>query len=154
MLHIAGHAFSKELITDLGHPKTPRKEGNGSIEVEPTPSMSTLRNGSVTAAINFGGDGQRSQSTNAPMADSGLSSIDGSISVRQAFALNSVMINVNGEMAASVKLTDVRKHLMTMGLFPPELYRVGETFEEMRWRYVTLDISNQYGRLLATCVRC
>lgn len=133
VLHMAGHMFSKEPVTDLGRPQTPRKEGNGLIEIG--------GNGSVAAASIFGGDGQGSQDTNAPMADSALSSIDGPTSVRQAFALDSVMINIGGQVAANVKLTDVRKQLMVMGLFPPDLYGVGESFEEMRWRYVALDIS-------------
>lgn len=140
VLHMAGHMFSKEPITDLGRPQTPRKEGNGFIEIGTTPNLSNLGNGTVAAASIFGGDGQGSQNTSAPMAGSALSSIDGPTSVRQAFALNSVVINIDGQMAASVKLTDVRKQLMMMGLFPPDLYGVGESFEEMRWRYAALDI--------------
>lgn len=31
-------------------------------------------------------------------------------------------------------LVDIRKHLMVMGLFPPDLYTVGESFEETRLR--------------------
>lgn len=132
---MAGHVFSKEPVTDLGRPQTPRKEANGLLEVKPTtPNMG---NGSVEADPIFGGHGLHSQNTNAPMADSVLSSVDESTSVRQAFALNSVMINVGGQMVENVKLTDVRKQLMTMGLFPPVLYGVGESFEEMRLRYVS-----------------
>lgn len=151
--HMTSHVFRKEAVTDLGRPQTPRKEGNGLVGVEPTPNMSTLGYGSDAAAPIFDGGGQRSQKTNAPMADSVLSSIGASTSVSQAFALNSVLINVGGQVAAKVKLTDVRKQLMTMGLFPPDLYGVGESFEEMRWRYVILDISNQKGRLRDLCSR-
>lgn len=144
MRNAAGQVWAKEAITDLGRPSTPRKErrGNGAEETKPT-QLSTLGNGSVVADLVFSGGGHISQTSNAPMADSALSSTGGSASTRLGFGPNSVMINVRGEMAAKVELTDVRKQLMTMGLFPPDLYGVGESFEEMRQRYVSLGISKQ-----------
>lgn len=134
MRHAAGQVWGKETITDLGRPSTPRKEGrgNGAEETDSTQKLSTLGNGSVVADLVFSGSGQVSQTSNAPIADSALSSIGG-----QGLGPNSVMINVRGEIAAKVQLTDVRKQLMTMGLFPPDLYGVGESFEEMRQRYAS-----------------
>ncbi|CAN0309460.1 unnamed protein product, partial [Ectocarpus sp. 12 AP-2014] len=123
-------------ITDLGRPQTPRKEGkegSGAVDVESAAKMSILGNGSVNDSFVFSGGGQLPQKTNAPMADSALSSVGGSPSVRQGFELDSIIVRVDGQMA-KIKLTDVRKQLMTVGLFPPELYGVGETFEEMRLR--------------------
>eukprot|EP00752_Nemacystus_decipiens_P011884 g10537.t2 len=134
--HAAGQVWVKEVITDLGRPSTPRKEGkkNGAEEAESTQKLSTHANGSVVADLVFSGGGQALQTSNAPIADSALSSIGGPASTRQGIGSNSVMINVRGEMAANVDLTDVRKQLMTMGLFPPDLYGVGESFEEKRQR--------------------
>lgn len=145
MRHAAGQVWAKEAITDLGRPSTPRKEarGNGAEETESAQKSSTIGNGSAVANLVFSGGGQVSQTSNAPMADSALSSIGEPASARQGFGPNSVMINLRGEMAATVELTDVRRQLMTMGLFPPNFYRVGETFEEMRRRYVPLSISSQ-----------
>ncbi|CBJ26303.1 Hypothetical leucine rich repeat protein [Ectocarpus siliculosus] len=123
-------------VPDLGRPQTPRKEGkegSGAVDVESAAKMSILGNGSVNDPFVFSGGGQLPQKTNAPLADSALSSVGGSPSVRQGFELDSVIVRVDGQMA-KIKLTDVRKQLMTVGLFPPELYGVGETFEEMRLR--------------------
>ena len=138
MRNAAGQVWAKEAITDLGRPSTPRKDGggNGAEETESTQRLPTLGNGSVVADLIFNGGAQVSQTSNAPLADSALSSTGGPASTRQGFGPNSVMINVRGEMAATVKLTDVRKQLMKMGLFPSGLYEVGESFEEMRQRYV------------------
>lgn len=136
--HAAGQVWAKEAITDLGQPSTPRKEGreDGAEETEPIQQLSTLGNRSVVADLVFSEGRRVSSTSNAPMADSALSSIGGAASTRQDFGPNSVVINVHGEMAAKLELTDVRKQLMKMGLFPPEFYRVGESFEEMRQRYV------------------
>lgn len=124
-------------LPDLGRPQTPRKEGkegSGAVDSESTANMSILGNGSVKDPFVFNGGGQLPQKTNAPMADSALSSVGGPPSVRQGFELDSVIVRVDGQKA-KIKLTDVRKQLMTVGLFPPEFYAVGETFEEMRLRY-------------------
>lgn len=145
MRHAAGQVWGKEAISDLGRPSTPRKEGrgHGEGETESTQKQSTFGNRSVVADIVFSGGGQVSKTSNAPMADSALSSIGGSASTRQGFRPSAVMINVRGQMAAKVELTDVRKQLMKMGLFPPDLYGVGESFEEMRQRYVSVGTSKQ-----------
>lgn len=149
MRHAAGQILGKEAITDLGRPSTPRKEGreNGTEEAGSTQKLSTLGNGVADLVFSVGG--QVSQISNAPMADSALSSTGGSACARHGFGPNSVMINVRGQMAAKVELTDVRKQLMTMGLFPPDLYGVGESLEEMRRRYVSLGISKH--RRLTFC---
>lgn len=47
-------------------------------------------------------------------------------------------IKVEGEDGTSVHLSDFRKQLMTVGLFPPELYQIGESFEEIRTRYAKI----------------
>lgn len=42
---------------------------------------------------------------------------------------------IDGKIRNNVDdLVDIRKHLMVMGLFPPDLYTVGESFEETRLR--------------------
>ncbi|CAN0508619.1 unnamed protein product, partial [Ectocarpus sp. 12 AP-2014] len=100
-------------------------ERSGAVDVESAAKMSILGNGSVNDPFVFSGSGQLPQKTNAPMDDSALSSVGGSPSVRQGFELDSIIVRVDGQMA-KIKLTDVRKQLMTVGLFPPELYGVGE----------------------------
>jgi len=137
MRRAAGQVWGKEAVTDLGQPQTPRKEGRGTgaMETGPPQTILTLWNSNVASPI-LRGDDQDPQRSNAPQADSVLSSIGASASMRRPFSPNSVMINVGGEVTANVTLTDVRKQLMTMGLFPPDLYGVGESFEETRRRYV------------------
>lgn len=96
--------------------------------------MSNL--GMGPGAISFyNGDDQLFPETNAPIADSVLSSISKSSSSREGLPMSSILINMGGHMKAKVKLADVRKQLMTMGLFPPDLYGIGESFHEMRQRY-------------------
>ena len=143
MRHAAGQVWAKEAIADLGRPSTPRKggRGNGAAGTESTQKLATLGNGSVVADLAFNGGGQVSQTSNAPLADSALSSLGEPASTIQGFGQNSFIINVRGGMPAKVELTDLRKQLMTMGLFPPGLYGVGESFEEIRQRYVCPGIS-------------
>ncbi len=138
MRRAAGQVWGKEAITDLGQPQTPRKEGRGTgaMEIEPPQTILTLWNSKAAATPVLSGDDQDPQKNIAPQADSVLSSIGASASRRRPFSPNSVMINVGGQVTANVTLADVRKQLMTMGLFPPDLYGVGESFEEMHQRYV------------------
>lgn len=140
MRRAAGQVWGKEAVTDLGQPQTPRKEGRGTdaMETKPPQTILTLWNSKATATPVLSGDDDDDdpQKSNAPQADSVLSSIGASASIRRPFSPNSVMINVRGQVTASVTLADVRKQLMTMGLFPPDLYGVGESFEEMHQRYV------------------
>lgn len=101
--------------------------------------MSVLQNGSGVGAPVFGGDHELVQHANTQSADSVslLSSTkDSSNLVRQVVELSSVVITIDGQARAKVNLDDVRKHLMIMGLFPPDLYGVGESFEETRLRYI------------------
>ncbi|CAM9096355.1 unnamed protein product, partial [Hapterophycus canaliculatus] len=131
--HDAGRVWGSEDITDLGRPKTPRKEGANGLEVESSTKMSNLGRGSVVTLIS-NGDDQLSPKANAPMADSVLSSTSQSSALREGSSMSSILINIGGHMKAKVKLTDVRKQLMTMGLFPQDLHGIGESFDEIRQR--------------------
>lgn len=131
----AGRVWGSKDITDLGRPKTPRKEGADGIEFESSTKMSNFGTRLVVTPA-FDGEDQLSPRANAPMADSVLSSISKSSSLREGPLMSSILINMDGDMTAKVKLADVRKQLMTMGLFPPDLYGIGESFHEMRQRYL------------------
>lgn len=139
MRHLAGDTLRKEAIVDLGRPQTPRKTVDSCMEVGLSPSTSGVRNEAISSAL-FSGDGQLGQQAGAPVAGSIglLSSGGGAASMGQAVELSSVVINMNGQVCAKVNLADVRRQLMTMGLFPPDLYGVGESFEEMRLRYCSV----------------
>lgn len=133
MRRAAGQVWGKENVTYPGQPQTPRKEGRGAgaMETEPPQTFVALWNNQAVTD-------QVEQKNNAPLADSVLSSVGGSAAISRPFSPNSVVINVGGQMAANMTLTDVRKQLMTMGLFPPDLYGVGESFGDTRQRYVFL----------------
>lgn len=135
--HFSSHFMGNEAILDLGRPQTPRKDGDGNLEVALSQNIPTLGDGSVTVATVSGGDNQGAQQAGAPVADSvGLLSSRRELpSVRQATELSSVIITMEGQISAKMNLADVRKQLMMMGLFPAELYGVGESFEETLFRY-------------------
>lgn len=135
MRHLAGDMLRKEAIVDLGRPQTPRKTMDSYMEVGQSPNTSGLGIRATSSALS-GGGGQLGQQGGASVADSvgSSSSRGGGASMGQAIELSSVVINMNGQVCAKVNLADVRKQLMTMGLFPPDLYGVGESFEEIRLR--------------------
>lgn len=126
-------------IVDLGQSKNPRREGDSNLEVEVSRSISTSRKESTAPPHISKGDsqgGQPAQNASAPVAESAwLLSSRGGASSRQAVDLNSVTIAMSGQSSDKVKLTDVRQQLMIMGLFPLDLYGIGETLEEIRLRY-------------------
>lgn len=129
-----------EILIDSGRPKTPRKGGILTFEVVPPGGIEIFRDRSV-AAIVPGGGPDLTQIAQAPIADSVgfLSAGDDMLSAEQAIELSSVMIKVDRKTRPSVRLTDFRKQLMVMGLFPPPLYEVGESFEEIHLRYELYD---------------
>lgn len=137
MRHAVGQVWGTCIIADLGRPETPRKAPkiNGATQVA-APNLYTPGQGSVAVDNFFSAGDQVSHKINAPMADSALSST-GSASFGPAIRLDLDTTNEGGQKTAQVRLTDVRKQLMTMGLFPPGLYGIGESFEEMRQRYVS-----------------
>lgn len=134
VLHLAGRFMDteKEAVVDLGLPRTPRKEGDGHLQRTLLPN--------TTVALATSGVCQSAQRASAPVADgvclspsTGLTS-----SMRQAVELSSVMVTMDGKTTAKVDLADARKQLMIMGLFPAQLYGAGESFEEMRLRYLVV----------------
>lgn len=134
VLQLAGRFMDidKETVVDLGLPQTPRKEGDGHLN-------STLFPINALALANSGVR-QPVQRASAPMADGAclLPSTGTKSSMRQAVELSSVMITMDDQVREKVDLADARKQLMIMGLFPEQLYGAGESFEEMRLRYLLL----------------
>lgn len=132
VLHLAGRFMDvgNETIVDLGLPQTPRKEGDGHLDSTLFPKTAVaLANSEVRQSV---------QRASAPMADGVclLPSTGTTSSMRQAVELSSVVITMDGQFREKVDLADARKQLMTMGLFPAHLYGAGESFEEIRLRYV------------------
>ncbi|CAM9977150.1 unnamed protein product [Scytosiphon promiscuus] len=133
-----GRVWASDDITDFGRPITPRKEGTDGVKVESSSKVSDTGMGPVVTPVSKGED-QLSPKASAPMADSVLSSVSKPASLGEWLPTSSILINAGGDMTAKVKLTDVRKQLMTMGLFPPDLYGIGESFHEIRQRKILAD---------------
>lgn len=122
--NFAGHIMESEPVVDLGQPQTPRKtvDGSGGTRLLLRESIGENRADGLMAPRC--GDGLLTMQRRMELAASG-----------QAVEFDSKTIAIDGRMWETMDvLADIRKQLMVMGLFPPELYRVGENFEETRLR--------------------
>lgn len=132
--HVANHIFGKEVVADLGRPQTPRKTADGSVEASRPVWDNTLGSEHTLVAS---GRGHVASHASAPVAESVglLSTQTESFPRGKSMELSSPRINEGAQVCAYVDIFNQRKQLMLLGLFPPDLYRVGESFEEKHLRY-------------------
>lgn len=118
--NLAGHILGSDPVVDLGQPQTPRKFVDDAGATRLSLGESVGRN--------------RTDSFMAPHSGSGILTTQRrkeSAASEQAAEYSSMTVAVDRRLWENVDvLADIRKQLMVMGLFPSELYRVGEKIEE------------------------
>ncbi|CAM9104826.1 unnamed protein product [Discosporangium mesarthrocarpum] len=135
--------MGNEPVVNLGNPGTPRKRKEARMpttEQETGKHFGKTTTGLVTAS-------ERTYEVGAPMAGGlGPLSMASSISTSgggQVVDLESVGVGIEGQRGlhpgTHISLSDIRKEFMMLGLFPAEIYYVGESVEEMNCRVKLAD---------------